>query len=105
MPLAQEIDVSSILSPYNGTGKVIKQTGYTGVWWKQSGSTWEGYSTQPSGTVQEVNFTSLVPSPVSGVIYNMNYGAETPIYYHGTANICTFHWTSTDSKWKCGTPA
>lgn len=104
MPLLfTEVDVSSILSQSAVNGKVVKQSNYTGLWFKKSGANWLAYTTQPNGTVVERDFTALVPSPATDVVYNPSYGAENTIRW-STGGNAEFYWDSATSKFKCGRP-
>lgn len=99
-----EVDISSILSGADVQGKVIKQTGYTGIWAKQNGSgVWQKYNTQPSGTVIEKNLLALFPAnpgalqvcqPCNGegvVILDAGDGSSTNTY-------------KKSGTWHCGLP-
>lgn len=108
MPIVYtEVDVSgsSYLGDPNIQSNVVKQTNYTGLWFKKNGSgVWEGYSTQPSGTVVDKNFAALVPSPSGTQVYQPSFGEENVIMYHGTSNPVNTYYHAATSKWKCGLP-
>lgn len=103
MPTFIQVEVSgtSYLGDPVVQNKVVKQTGYTGLFFKKPTGTWAGYTTAPTGKQAEKNFTALVPSPVTGTTYQPTFGGEL-ICYSGTANPVNLYFDITESKWKCG---
>ena len=96
-----EIPVDSILDSSVST-KVVKQSGYTGIFFKQVNGIWVVYYSQPSGKVVERDFTTLVPSPSPTVFYNPTVDDNALLDSNGI--IVDLYYDDQDSKFKCGRP-
>ena len=99
------ISVSPLTDPFEGTGKVLIQTGgdYPTFGLKQAGAVgtdWKAYNPLPSGTTKKVDFLGLIANPIVGDYYVMVDKFNATIEY-SNGDPAEFH-KKANGTWACG---